>query len=55
MTAAIHQQIQEARSQRDELLMAVRRAAITAWDPEWVERLIATARDIDQAKAGGDR
>jgi hypothetical protein len=43
----------EARAQRDELLMAIRRAAINAWDPQWVELLIATARDIDQAKTGG--
>jgi hypothetical protein len=46
-------QLKEARWQRDELLMAVRRAAINDWDPEWIARLVATARDIDHTITEG--
>lgn len=46
-------QLEEARWQRDELLQAVRRAAINDWDDEWIGRLVATARDIDRTKTGG--
>jgi hypothetical protein len=46
-------QLSDARWQRDELLMAIRRAAINDWDPEWIARLVTTARDIDRTKTGG--
>lgn len=55
MTAAnvTRGQLQEARWQRDELLMAIRRAAINDWDPEWIGRLVATAVSIDRTKTEG--
>jgi hypothetical protein len=46
-------QLQEARWQRDELLQAVRRAAINDWDDEWIGRLVDLARTIDRTKTEG--